>query len=68
MWWLIIQRFPQCRNPFMAIFNGLHEKDTGSGKMKLSRLDPGLTALLASPVILAIQLSLALRSRRILNR
>lgn len=25
MWWLIIQRFPQCRNPFMAIFNGLHK-------------------------------------------
>lgn len=44
MWWLIIQRFPRCRNPFMAIFNGLHEKDTGSGKMKLSRLDPGRTA------------------------
>ena len=45
MWWLIIQRFPQCRNPFMAIFNGLHEKDTGNSKMKLSRLDPGRTAL-----------------------
>ncbi len=45
MWWLIIQRFPQCRNPFRAIFNGLHEKDTGNSKRKLSRLDPGRTAL-----------------------
>lgn len=26
MWWLIIQRFPRCRNPFMAIFNELHQK------------------------------------------
>lgn len=26
MWWLIIQRFPRCRNPFMGIFNELHQK------------------------------------------
>jgi hypothetical protein len=44
MWWLIIQRFPKCRNPFGAIFNGLHGKDNGNSKMKLSRLDPGRTA------------------------
>lgn len=32
MWWLIIQRFPQCRNPFMAIFNGLHKETEGAGE------------------------------------
>ena len=26
MWWLIIQRFTRCRNPFIGIFNGLHKK------------------------------------------
>ncbi len=31
MWWLIIQTFPRCRNPFMGIFNELHQK-TGTGR------------------------------------
>lgn len=29
MWWLIIQRFTRCRNPFMGIFNELHQKTSG---------------------------------------
>jgi len=32
MWWLIIQRFPRCRNPFMGIFNELHQKTNGLGR------------------------------------
>jgi len=32
MWWLIIQRFPRCRNPFMGIFNGLHQKTDNRGR------------------------------------
>ncbi len=32
MWWLIIQRFPRCRNPFMGIFNELHQKTDNRGR------------------------------------
>lgn len=27
MWWLIIQTFPRCRNPFLANFKGLALKN-----------------------------------------
>ena len=32
MWWLIIQRFTRCRNPFIGIFNGLHKKLTATAR------------------------------------
>ena len=67
MWWFIIQRFPRCRNPFMAIFNGLHGKDNGSGKMNLSdsiRAEPHR----GRPDRSCYSVGMALRSRRILNQ